>query len=127
MHCNQSIWSRGNYGIVNDLFKMKGQEASSWLNMVTRKMKIVTKILPDTVQYNVSPPQARKNHFIWMGLLNGAFGPRTTSWAGGGSEMLYRGGGQKMASRGGRPAIYPPHAHLWCCVIRYNILIKDAH
>ena len=46
MHCNQNIWSRGNYGIINDRFKMKGQEASSWLNMVTRKMKIVTRILP---------------------------------------------------------------------------------
>ena len=61
-------------------------------------MKIVTKILPDTV-YNLGPPQARKNHFIWMGLLNGAFGPGTTCWAGG-SEMLYRSGGKKMASRG---------------------------
>ena len=70
-------------------------------------MKIVTKILAETVQ-NLSPPQARKNHFIWMGLLYGALGPGTTCWPGGGSEMLYRGGGQKMASRGVRPVIYPP-------------------
>ena len=32
--------------------------------MVTRKIKIVTKILYDTV-HTLSPPQARKNHFIY--------------------------------------------------------------
>ena len=94
MHCNQNIWSRGNYGIINDRFKMKGQEASSWLNMVTRKMKIVTKILPDTVQYNVSLPQARKKsfhlHLIRMGLLYGplGLGPGTTCWPGGARNAL---------------------------------------
>ena len=39
--------------------KIKGQEASSWLKMVTRKMKLVTEVLSDTV-HNVSPPQAQK-------------------------------------------------------------------
>ena len=29
--------------------KMKGQEASSWLKMVTRKMKLETEVLSDTV------------------------------------------------------------------------------
>ena len=48
--------------------KMKGQEASSWLKMVTRKMKIVSKILPDT-GYNLSPPQARKKSFHLDGTL----------------------------------------------------------
>lgn len=66
MHCNQNIWSRGNYGIVIDLFKMKGQEASSWLKMLTRKIKILTKMY-DKVYKNLSPPQARKNskNFIY--------------------------------------------------------------
>ena len=64
LHCNQNIWSRGNYGIDNDLFKMKSQEDSSWLKMVTRKVKIVSKILPNTMD-SFSPPQARKNYFIY--------------------------------------------------------------
>ena len=64
MHCNQNIWSRGNYGIVIDLFKMKGEEASSWLKMLTRKIKILTKMY-DKVYNNLSPPQARKNYFIY--------------------------------------------------------------
>ena len=79
MHCNQNIWSRGNYGIDNDLLKMKGHEDSSY----TRKVKIVSKILPNTMD-SLGPPQARKNHFIWMGLLYGALGPGTTCWPGGG-------------------------------------------
>ena len=53
--------------MINDLFKMKGQEASSWLNTVTRKMKIVNKILPDTV-YKLR--QARKEHFIYTFTLD---------------------------------------------------------
>ena len=40
MHCNQIIWSRANYEIVNDLFKMKGQEASSWLRWLPEKLKL---------------------------------------------------------------------------------------
>ena len=105
MHCNQNIWSRGNYGIINDRFKMKGQEASSWLKMVTRKMKL--EVLRDTV-HKLSPPQARKNCFIWMGHLYGAFGPGTTCWPGGGSEMLSRGRGVKNGLQGGRLATCPP-------------------
>ena len=90
--------------------KIKGQEASSWLKMVTRKMKL--EVLPDTV-HKLSPPQARKNCFIWMGHLYGAFGPGTTCWPGGGSEMLSRGRGVKNGLQGGRLATCPPHAHLW--------------
>ena len=89
--------------------KIKGQEASSWLKMVTRKMKL--EVLPDTV-HKLSPPQARKNCFIWMGHLYGAFGPGTTCWPGGGSEMLSRGRGVKNGLQGGRLATCPPHAHL---------------
>ena len=37
LHCNQNIWSWGNYGIVNEKYKIKGQEASSWLMMVTNE------------------------------------------------------------------------------------------
>ena len=85
--------------------KIKGQEASSWLKMVTRKMKL--EVLPDTV-HKLSPPQARKNCFIWMGHLYGAFGPGTTCWPGGGSEMLSRGRGVKNGLQGGRIATYPP-------------------
>ena len=85
--------------------KIKGQEASSWLKMVTRKMKL--EVLPDTV-HKLSPPQARKNCFIWMGHLYGAFGPGTTCWPGGGSEMLSRGRGVKNGLQGGRMATYPP-------------------
>ena len=80
--------------------KIKGQEASSWLKMVTRKMKLVTEVLSDTV-HNVSPPQARKNRFIWMGHLHGALSPGTTCWPGGGSEMLSRGGGVENGLQGG--------------------------
>ena len=35
------------------------------------------------VNGSLSPLQARKNHFIWMGLLYGALGPGTTCWPGG--------------------------------------------
>ena len=41
------------------------------------------------VNGSLSPLQARKNHFIWMGLLYGAFGPGTPAGLGG-SEMLSR-------------------------------------
>ena len=43
---------------------MKGHEDSSY----TRKVKIVSKILPNTMD-SLSLPQARKNHFIytWQG------------------------------------------------------------
>ena len=44
--------------------KIKGQEASSWLKMLTRKIKILTKMY-DKVYNNLSPPQARKNYFIY--------------------------------------------------------------
>ena len=90
--------------------KIKGQEASSWLKMVTRKMKL--EVLPDTV-HKLSPPQARKNCFIWMGHLYGAFGPGTTCWPGGGLKCSPGVGGSKMASRGVDWLLAPPHAHLW--------------
>ena len=77
--------------------KIKGHEASSWLKMVTRKMKL--EVLPDTV-HKLSPLQARKNCFIWMGHLYGAFGPGTTCWPGGGLKCSPGVGGSKMASRG---------------------------
>ena len=63
-------------------------------------MKIDTKILPDTALYNLSLPQARKNHFIWMGLLYGAFGPGTTCWPGG-VQKCSPGGGVKKWPPGG--------------------------
>ena len=85
--------------------KMKGQEASSWLKMVTRKMKL--EVLPDTV-HKLSPPQARKNCFIWMGHLYGAFGPGTTCWPGGGLKCSPGVGGSKMASRGVDWLLAPP-------------------
>ena len=86
---------------------MKGQEASSWLKMVTRKMKLVTEVLSDTV-HNVSPPQARKNRFIWMGHLYGALSPGTTCWPGGGLKCSPGVGGSKMASRGEEWLLTPP-------------------
>ena len=86
---------------------MKGQEASSWLKMVTRKMKLVTEVLSDTV-HNVSPPQARKNRFIWMGHLYGALSPGTTCWPGGGLKCSPGVGGSKMASRGVELLLTPP-------------------
>ena len=70
-------------------------------------MKIVTKILPDTVQ-NLSPPQARKNYFIWMGHLYRAFGPGTTCWPGGGMKCSPGVGGSKIASRGEEWLLTPP-------------------
>ena len=85
--------------------KIKGQEASSWLKMVTRKMKL--EVLPDTV-HKLSPPQARKNCFIWMGHLYGAFGPGTTCWPGGGLKCSPGVGGSKMASRGVDWLLAPP-------------------
>ena len=85
--------------------KIKGQEASSWLKMVTRKMKL--EVLPDTV-HKLSPPQARKNCFIWMGHLYGAFGPGTTCWPGGGLKCSPGVGGSKMASRGEEWLLTPP-------------------
>ena len=85
--------------------KIKGQEASSWLKMVTRKMKL--EVLPDTV-HKLSPPQARKNCFIWMGHLYGAFGPGTTCWPGGGLKCSPGVGGSKMASRGVELLFTPP-------------------
>ena len=110
LHCNQNIWSRGNYGIYNDLLNIKGQENSSY----TRKMKTVSKILPNTMD-SLGPPQARKKHFIytWQGWDSDMEPwPWNHLLAWGGPKVLSRRGGQKMASRGGRPAIYPPHAHL---------------
>ena len=44
LHCNQNIWSWGNYGIVNEKYKIKGQEASSWLMMVTNKWKLSLRV-----------------------------------------------------------------------------------
>ena len=90
-----------------------------------RKIKIVTKILPDTVKHNVSPPQAKKIihlHLIRMGLLYYiALGPGTTCWPGGGSEMLSRGRGVKNGLQGGRMATYPPpHAHICLRHNRFN-------
>ena len=96
---------------------MKGQEASSWLKMVTRKMKL--EVLPDTV-HKLSPPQARKNCFIWMGHLYGAFGPGTTCWPGGGLKCSPGVGGSKMASRGVDWLLAPPtptYDHCGYCTI----------
>ena len=46
--------------------KMKGQEASSWLKMVTRKMKLETEVLSDTVQCYVARRRREKNFsFGW--------------------------------------------------------------
>ena len=89
--------------------KIKGQEASSWLKMVTRKMKL--EVLPDTV-HKLSP---RKNCFIWMGHLYGAFGPGTTCWPGGGLKCSPGVGGSKMASRGVELLLTPPtHTYAVC-------------
>ena len=69
-------------------------------------MKIVIKILPNTV-YNLSPPQARKNHFIWMGLLYGAFSPGTTCWPGG-VPKCSTGVGVKKWPPGGVDLLFTP-------------------
>ena len=79
--------------------------------MVTRKMKIVIKILPNTV-YNLSPPQARKNHFIWMGLLYGAFSPGTTCWPGG-VPKCSTGVGVKKWPPGGVDLLFTPPTHTY--------------
>ena len=70
-------------------------------------MKLVTEVLSDTV-HNVSPPQARKNRFIWMGHLYGALSPGTTCWPGGGLKCSPGVGGSKMASRGVELLLTPP-------------------
>ena len=113
MHCNQSIWSRGNYGIVNDLFKMKGQEASSWLKMRTRKKLSLRYSL---IQCSTILARCRREKIISFtldkdGTLIWPLGLEPPAGLGG-SEMLSRGGGVKNGLQGGRIAIYPPHAHL---------------
>ena len=40
---------------------MKGEEASSWLKMLTRKIKIVTTILPDISYDNLGRRRREKN------------------------------------------------------------------
>ena len=74
-------------------------------------MKIVIKILPNTV-YNLSPPQARKNHFIWMGLLYGAFSPGTTCWPGG-VPKCSTGVGVKKWPPGGVDLLFTPPTHTY--------------
>ena len=46
--------------------KIKGQEASSWLKMVTRKMKLETEVLSDTV-HNVMQPAAGAKKTVSFG------------------------------------------------------------
>ena len=43
--------------------KMKGQEASFWLKMVTRKMKLETEVLSDTVHNVMQPAAGAKKTF----------------------------------------------------------------
>ena len=113
---------------------MKGQEASSWLKMVTRKMKLVPEVLSDTV-HNVSPPQARKNRFIWMGHLYGALSPGTTCWPGGGLKCSPGVGGSKMASRGVELLLTPPTptyayravADEWTLAVAWPLLVGSSH
>ena len=105
---------------------MKGQEASSWLKMVTRKMKLVTEVLSDTV-HNVSPPQARKNRFIWMGHLYGALSPGTTCWPGGGLKCSPGVGGSKMASRGVEWLLTPPTPTYGCKAFQPNHANPSTH
>ena len=115
--------------------KIKGQEASSWLKMVTRKMKL--EVLPDTV-HKLSPPQARKNCFIWMGHLYGAFGPGTTCWPGGGLKCSPGVGGSKMASRGVDWLLAPPtptygcqkfatFSHLFSLLIEIDLIFRQLN
>ena len=106
---------------------MMGEEAFSWLKMLTRKIKTVTVILPDIVQES-QPAAGEKKifhlHLIRMALFIWALGPGTTCWPGGGSEMLSRGGGVKNGLQGGRIATYPPHAHLWA-VLNSSYMTKQ--
>ena len=88
-------------------------------------MKIVIKILPNTV-YNLSPPQARKNHFIWMGLLYGAFSPGTTCWPGG-VPKCSTGVGVKKWPPGGVDLLFTPPPRTPMLLVINRVLVLNLN